>query len=694
MKEYHSKSIRNVAILGHLGSGKTSLSESILYVSKQLVKKGEVEKKTTVSDYTLEEQSRQTSLSSAMIPCYWRDYKINFIDTPGSEEMVGEVDNALSVVKGAVLVIDASKGIEVGTESAWEELRKRNIPTIIFINKMDKENIKYDKLANQIIEKFGKKVVEFGYPIEEQGSFKGLVIVPDIKARIYKNGPCVEEEVPSGLVEKIKEIREGLCESVAMSSESMMEKYFSGEELSIEEVKEGLRKGVLEGEIYPIICGSSIKNIGVETLINMVIDYMPSPLDLASKKGHLPGSEKIIERSSKDDEPFSAYVFKTIVDPFVGTISLLKIYSGVIKVGSEVYIPNIEEIIKVSQLFVMSGKTQTNIDTAYAGDIVALSKVSELEIGYTLCDKKNPIIFDKPEYPTPIYYVAIKPKNKQDEEKISSALQKILQEDPTFEFKRNPETSQLLIGGQGMLHIGYIIDKLKNTFKVEVETEEPRVVYRETIRGKTKGEKGVQGRHKKQSGGAGQFGDVWIKFEPTDKPFEFCEEVFGGAVPKNYFPAVEKGLLKALEKGPLAGYPVVGVKATLVDGSYHPVDSNEISFVLAANLAWQAAIKEVKPTILEPIMELEIIVKSEYVGTIMGDMSKRRGRILGQQDIDGGRTIVTAEAPESEIIKYATELKAMTQASGRFSRRFLRYDVAPEDKIKLIIEESKRLSKE
>ena len=298
-------------------------------------------------------------------------------------------------------------------------------------------------------------------------------------------------------------------------------------------------------------------------------------------------------------------------------------------------------------------------------------------------------MFDKPEYPSPVIYTAIKPKQKQDEEKISQALAKIAQEDPTFEFRRNPETSQLLVGGQGILHIGYILDKLKNTFKVEVGQEDPKIVYRETIRGRTTGDKGVQGRHKKQSGGAGQFGDVWIKFQPSEQDFEFSEEVFGGAVPKNYFPAVEKGLIKALEKGPLAGFPVIGVKATLVDGSYHPVDSNEVSFVLAAGLAWQAAVKEVKPTILEPIMEVQITIKSEYVGAVMGDMSKRRGRILGQEEINGGKTIITAEVPEAEIIKYATELKAMTQASGKFTRKFLRYDVTPEDKIKKIVEEYK-----
>ncbi len=689
MREYHSKAIRNVAILGHMDCGKTTIAEAVLYLAGAIDKKGEVEKKNTVSDYTVEEQARQTSLQSALIPVEWNGHKINFLDVPGSEEMIGEVENVLSVVKGAVLVIDAGAGVEPGTERAWEELRKHNIPTLIFVNKMDKENIKYEELIEELKEKFGKRVAPFCYPLGKQDTFDGFALVAEGKARLYRDGICVDGEIYEDKKEKVQELYEWMCEAVAETSEELMEKYFAGEPLELEEVKVGLRTAVLAGEVYPVICGSAIKNIGIATLLNMIIDYNPCPDDLKPKAGHLPNSDQVILKPTADSEPLAAYVFKTIVDPFVGTISLLKIYSGVVKTGMDVYIPNIDQTVKLPQIFSLMGKTQLQIDAAYAGDIVAVAKLSELEIGYTLCDKKAPVVFDKPDYATPIYYVAIKPKNKQDEEKISSALTKIKQEDPTFEFKRNPETAQLLIGGQGVLHIGYIIDKLKNIFKVEVTQEDPKVVYRETIRGRTTGDKGVQGRHKKQSGGAGQFGDVWIKFEPSQEVFEFHEEVFGGAVPKNYFPAVEKGLQKALEKGPLAGFPVIGVKATLVDGSYHPVDSNELSFVLAAGLAWQAAIKEVKPTILEPIMELLITVKTEHVGAVMGDMSKRRGRILGQEDIGNGKTVVTAEVPESEIAKYATELKTMTQASGRFERRFLRYDITPEEQIKKIIAEYK-----
>jgi len=690
MREYHSKAIRNVAILGHLGCGKTTLSESFLFACGAIDKKGEVERKNTVGDYTIEEQTRQTTLSASLIPAEWKDYKINFIDVPGSEELIGELDNVLQVVKGAILVIDASKGVEVGAERCWEELRKRNIPTMIFLNKMDKEGVKYEALIDQLKEKFGKRVAPFCYPLGKQDQFDGFAMVVENKAKLYKDGIMIDGEIYDDKKAKCEEIYNSMCEAVAETSEEMMDKYFSGEPLSTEEVKTGLRTSVLSGDVYPVFVGSATKNIGVSTMLDMVIDYLPAPDDLKPVEVTDVNTKQRVKRETKDSEPLAAFVFKTIVDPFVGTINLFKIYSGVVRTGMDAYIPNIDETIKMPQIFSMMGKTQLNIDAAYAGDIIAVSKLPELQTGFTICDKKNAVLFDKVEYATPVIYTAITPKQKQDEEKISAALQKISQEDPTFEFKRNPETSQLLIGGQGVLHIGYILDKLKNTFKVEVGTEDPKIVYRETIRGRTMGEKGVQGRHKKQSGGAGQFGDVWIKFEPSDKDFEFAEEVFGGAVPKNYFPAVEKGLQKALEKGPLAGFPVIGVKATLVDGSYHPVDSNEISFVLAAGLAWQAAIKEVKPTILEPIMEVKVVIKNEYVGTVMGDMSKRRGRILGQDDDGAGKTVITAEVPEAEIIKYATELKAMTQASGRFSRRFLRYDVAPEDKIKRIIEENKQ----
>lgn len=679
MREYYAKSIRNVAILGHLGSGKTSLAEALLFVTGAIKAKGEVEKKNTVSDFTIEEQTKQTTLSASLIPVEYNDYKINFLDTPGSEEFIGEVENILSVVKGAVLVLDAAKGIEVGTERCWEELRKRNIPTLILVNKMDKENVKFDNLLIEIREKLGKRAVPFCLPVNDNG-FDDYINVIKKKAK--------NSEIDPNTMKKVENIYSEITEAVAETSEELLDKYFSEGYLEENEIVEGLRVGTLSGDIFPVVLCSAIKNIGIEALLDMIIKYMPSPSDLNAKHGKdLQGNDA--QRITTDEAPFSAQVFKTTIDPFVGTINYFKVYSGSVKVGQEILLSNSGQTLKVPQMFSLMGKTQIPMETVHAGDIAAVAKLQDLFTSCTICDKKEAIVFDKEEHPTPTIYIAINPKQKTDEEKISIALQKLSQEDDTFEIKRNPETAQLLIGGQGMTQINNVLDKMRNTFKVEVTTSEPKVVYRETIKGHTD-QHGVQGRHKKQSGGAGQFGDVWIRFEPCEEDFIFQEEVFGGAVPKNYFPAVEKGLVKALEHGPLAGFPVIGVKATLTDGSYHPVDSNEISFVIAAGLSFKAACEKIRPTILEPIMEVKILVKSEYLGAVMGDMNKRRGRILGTEELSGGKTELTAEVPESEILKYTTELKAMTQASGRFARKFLRYDEVPEMLIKKIVEEYKK----
>lgn len=685
MKEYHSQAIRNVAILGHLGSGKTTLAEALLFIGGAIEKKGEVEKKNTVSDYQVEEQNRLTTLSASLLPVEWKEHKINFIDTPGSEEFIGEIENVLSAVKGAILVIDASKGIEVGTERSWEELRSRNVPTIIVVNKMDKENIKFEPLLESIRAKFGNRVVPFCWPLGHSEGFDGFANVVCKKAVLFKDGKIVEGEIYPDKLAKVDELYGTISEAVAETSEELLDKYFSEGTLSDEEIRAGLRTGTIAGDIFPILVTSSTKNIGIATLLDMVVDYMPSPADLKAKVGkNLNGAE--IKRMTQDTEPFSAQVFKTIIDPFVGAINLFKIYSGSLRVGQEVLLVNNNQVLKMPQIFTLMGKTQIPLDVAYAGDIVGVAKMTELFTSCTICDRKDPIIYDLIEHPTPTIYLAIQPKNKQDEEKISSALQRMLLEDETFEIKRNQETAQLLIGGQGMTHISYILEKLKNQFKVDVDIADPKIVYRETIRSKAE----AQGRHKKQSGGAGQFGDVWIRFEPCKEDFVFAEEVFGGAIPKNYFPAVEKGLIKALEHGPLAGFPVIGVKATLYDGGYHPVDSNEISFVLAAGLAFKNACEKLKLAILEPIMQVNIVVKSEYLGTVMGDLNKRRGRILGTEELQGGKIEIIAEVPESEIIKYTTELKAMTQASGRFSRKFLRYDDVPENLVKKIVEEYKQ----
>lgn len=685
MKEYLTNQIRNVAILGHLGSGKTSLVESLLYISKGIAKKGEVERKNTVSDYLTEEQNRLTSLSTSLIPVEWKDYKINFLDTPGSEEFVGEIQQDLAVVKGAVVVVDAQKGIEVGTERVWDELRNRHTPTIIFINKVDKENIKYEQIIEKVREGFGPKAVPFVIPLGKENDYQGYIDI--IRRKTYLGDDEIEGEVPTEYLSKVNEAYDNFVEVVASQTEELMEKYFGGEELTLDEIFDGLRTSLLNCDIYPILIGSATKNLGIIGLLNKICKYLPSPQDLKPAVGINPKSFEEVEKVSKDEDSFSAYVFKTIVDPFLGTINFFKVYSGTTKGLTEAYCPNNDQVVKIGSIAGMMGKNQIPIEVLHAGDIGVLTKSGDIKTGDTLCDKKDITLYPPVKMPTPVIYVAIHAKTKQDEDKISSALQKLNLEDPTFEVKRNPETSQLLVGGQGMTHIGYILEKMKNMFKVDVTISDQKIVYRETIRKIGS----AQGRHKKQSGGAGQFGDVWIRFEPlADKDFEFASEVVGGAVPKNFFPAVEKGLIDTLEHGPIAGFPVIGVRAVLYDGSYHPVDSNEISFKIAASLAFKEACKLIKPTILEPVMEVVVTVKDEYVGDVMGDFPQRRGAVVGMEPLGNGKTNITAHVPEAEIIKYSIDLKAMTQGSGHFSRKFIRYDDVPSNLVDKIVAEYKK----
>lgn len=685
MKEYSTKEIRNIAILGHQGSGKTSISEALLYVGKAIEKKGEVERKNTVSDYLVEEQNKLTSLSLSLIPVEWKDYKLNFIDVPGSDEFVGDLSQALEVVKGAIIMVDASKGVEVGTERVWKEIRKRHIPAIIYINKMDKENVKFEKILDDIREKLGKKAVPFCWPIGHEENFEGFVNVIEMKARIYNGVDSVDAEIWDEKKPKVEELHNLILESVAETSEELLDLYLAGEEIPEAKIKEALRQGIMEGELTPVIVGSATKTIGVRTLLNMLIDYLPAPDELQPLVGKDAKSDAEITRLTKDSEPFSAYVFKTTVDPFLGAVNLLKINSGTLKLGQEVIISNKGENKKITNLFGVRGKQQIPCELFHAGDMAAIAKIDGIETGDTLTDPKSQVVYQSVAIPTPIIYIAVHPKNKNDEDKISMALHRLNQEDPTFEIRRNKETSQLLLGGQGMTHLGYVLERMKTMFKVEVDIDDQKIVYRETIKKMVQAE----GKHRKQSGGAGQFGHVWIKFEPSKELFEFSEDVFGGAVPRNYFPAVEKGLIESFENGPLAGFPVINIKATLYDGSFHPVDSNEISFKLAAGLAFKEAVKTAQPTILEPIVKVEVTIKDQFVGDVMGDMNKRRGRVLGMNQTEGFQ-IVIAEVPEAEIVKYAIDLKAMTQGSGQFTREFLRYEEVPHQLIDKIVEQYKK----
>ncbi len=683
MKVYQSDKIRNLSLIGHSGSGKTTLTEAILFLTGVTKRQGRIEDGNTVSDFGKEEITRKVSIGTAVIPAEWNDIKYNFLDTPGYFDFAGEMYGALRASEGAILLVDASSGVEVGTEKAWKYTDEHKIPKIIFLNKMDKENVNFEKLLANIKDRFGDKAVPFTLPIGQSESFKGAASVIDEVAFEYNGTNSKKIDMPAEIQDEIESIKELLMEKVAETDEELMEKYFDGQKFTIEEIRKGLKLAVQNGDLVPIIVGSAEKGIGVDLLLNIAGSYMPNPTEVGVNIGYS-GEEKV-ERKVDVNEPFSAIIFKTIVDPFVGKLSLFKVLSGKITKDSEVYNVSKDKTEKLGGLFVLRGKNQLEVSEIVAGDIGATSKLQVAQTGDSLSSKSNPTLYDRIEYPQPTLFLAVEPKAKGDEEKIGTSLHRLTEEDPTFVVERNSETKQLLIGGQGNMQLAVIIDKLKNTFGVEVNLISPKVAYRETI----KGTSSVQGKHKKQSGGAGQYGDVHIRFEPVDEDFVFEEEVFGGAVPRNFFPAVEKGLRESIEHGVLAGYPVVNMKAVLFDGSYHPVDSNEMAFKIAASLAFKKGMEAAKPILLEPVMKVEILIPEDYMGDVMGDMNKRRGRILGMEPQEDGSQLVIAEAPQAELFEYAIDLRSMTQARGSFTMEFIRYDEVPANIAEKIIEEAK-----
>ena len=692
MKNYTTDQIRNVSFLGHRGSGKTSLVEALLWRAKVVAKPGIVEKGSTLSDYDEEEIARQFSINTSVISLDYQDRIYNILDTPGYADFKGEVLSALRVAEGAVLVLDASAGIEIGTEKAWRLLEERHIPRIIFINKMDKGAVNYKKILMDLKEKFGKKVAPFCIPLGEGEEFKGFINVVENKCRIFTGEMC--EDRPLVEHEDFESVKNLLIEAVAETSEEAMEKFFNGEEFTHDEIQKGLRKGVVNGDVVPVVVGSALGGIGFQTLFEMIYDYMPTPVEArgGEVEGINPDTEDSIVRKVDMQEPFSAFVFKTKVDPFIGKISLFKVNSGVATRDVEVLNASQNKKEKLSNLYYVRGIKQRDTERVVAGDIAATTKLQYTRTGDTLCDKANPIIYEGIDFPKPCIFMNVVPSKKADDEKISTSLQKLTEEDPTLKVIRNPETKELLLGGQGKTHLEIVLSKLVNKFQVHATLTKPKVAYRETIRK----EVSVQGKHKKQSGGAGQYGDVFIKFEPLyDKEYEFVDNIKGGVVPRQYLPAVEKGLHEAALKGPLAGYPVINFKATLYDGSYHPVDSNEISFKQAAILAFRKAMESgAVPVLLEPIVKMEIIVPEEYTGDVMGDMNKRRGKILGIDPLTFGEQKISAEVPEKEVLEYAIDLKAMTQSRGRFEFEFLKYDYVPNEVAEKIIEEAKKAKEE
>ena len=683
MKSYSTEKIRNLALVGHSASGKTSVCEALLYKTGNLKRLGKVEDGNTVTDFDKEEISRGVSISTAIAPVEWRDFKINLIDTPGYFDFSGEVYSSLRASEAALVVLDAQNGIEVGAEKVLKYTESIELPRIIFVNKMDKENVNFAKVVSDLHIAFGKKVIPFTLALGEGENFKGIIDVLNKKAYEYDGFERKEVEIPEIRVEEVNHVYDTIVEVVAETDDELMEKFFEGEEFSHEEFMKGVTSALLNGSAVPLICGSATTGAGIDMLLDIITDYMPAPNDERAKRGFRNEDDNV--RKIDVNEPFSAVVFKTIVDPFVGRISIFKVMSGKITKDTEIFNSTKDEMDKAAGLFFLRGKTQIETSEIVAGDIGAVSKLNLTETGDTLCDKQNKTLYKKIKYPKPNLYFAIEPKSKNDEDKISQALHKLHEEDPSFVSERNIETKQHLIGGQGNVQLQIVLDKLKNAYGVETNIIPLRIAYRETIKGKSD----VQGKHKKQSGGAGQYGDVFMRFEPTTEEFEFSEEVFGGAVPRNYFPAVEKGIRDSLEKGILAGYPVVNVKATLYDGSYHPVDSNEMAFKIAASLAFKKGMEQAHPVLLEPIMKVEVRIPESYMGDVMGDLNKRRGKVLGMEMLEDGTQLVIGEAPHSELFEYAIDLRSMTQARGDFTMEFDRYEEVPANIAEKIIEESK-----
>lgn len=690
MKKYNVNNLKNIGLIGHGASGKTSFLEALLFSKGNIDRLGKVDEGTTVSDFDIEERKRGISISVSMASIEANENKINLLDIPGYFDFSGELIQGMRAADVATIVVCGVSGVQIGTEKAWDYCNKIKLPRAFFINKLDRENSSYEKALENLQNKFGRSVVPIQFPIGEEENLKGVVNVISKKVRIYdKDNKMKEIDPPEEILEKIQECKINIMEAVAETSEELLEKYFSEGELSDEEIYKGLIEGCTNGEIAPVMCGSSTKVIGMESFIEDVVSCLPSPKDSIAQKAIVEPSGEKVFKDYNENEPFSALVFKTIADPFVGKISLFKVITG--KLSNEVNVinSNKNKSEKLSNILFVNGKNQVQTKEVIAGDIAAVAKLQYTETGDTLCDSNFKVIYDKMNFPKTNISMAIVPKSKGDEDKISIALQKLLEEDPTFKIERDTENAETIISGVGETHLEVIASKMKNKFGAEVILRTPKIPYRETI----KGTSDVQGKHKKQSGGHGQYGDVKIKFEKRkDGEFdlEFVDNVVGGAVPRNFIPAVEKGLRDCIEKGVLAGYPVVGLRATLYDGSYHPVDSSEMSFKMATSIAYKKGLELAKPILLEPIMQLQVIIPEENMGEVIGDINKRRGKVLGMEPYENLQKVI-AEVPLGEIFKYSTDLRSMTQARGNFTMEFARYEEVPEGQVKKIIEDSKKL---
>lgn len=689
MKEYQPEKIRNIGLISHSGDGKTSLGEAILFDTKSVNRLGKVDDDTSNLDHDPDEIERKITINATPTFCEWNKHRINIIDTPGDINFISDTKAALRVVDGAILVISAVSGMKVQTETVWGFTKDFQIPCMIFINKMDRERADLFRTLEGIKSVEGLNPLLLQFPIGAEHEFKGFVDLLSRKAYIYSESETGEfkmADCPDELKDRVEDYRNQMIESIAETSDALVEKYLDEGSLTDEEIINGLKDGVKKGQFTPVLCGAALKNIGVQPLLDKIVDLFPSPLDLPVLKGkNAKGEEASRERSL--NAPFSAYVFKTVADLYAGKLTLFRVYSGSLSSDSQIYNSTQKLKEKIGQIFLMDGKNNHPVPKVSIGDIAALPKLKATTTGDTICDESDPIIFEAMVFPDPVISYAIEPKSKGDDEKISTALNKLCEEDPTIKISRDPQTKEFIVSGMGQIHIEVTVDRMKRKFGAEVNIKTPKVPYKEAIKGKTK----VQGKYKRQSGGRGQYGDAWLEIEPLPRGggFEFVDKIVGGVVPKQYIPAVEKGIVGAMEEGILAGYPITDVRVKIYDGSYHSVDSSEMAFKIAGSMGFKKGFMECNPVLLEPIMNVTVVVPEECMGDVIGDLNSKRGRVMGM-DTQGRNQQINAQVPMAEMLKYMPDLKSLTGGRGTYSMTFSHYDEVPAHLAEKIIAESKK----
>ena len=689
MKQYNINQLRNIGLVAHGDAGKTSLAEAMLFTSGASDRLGKVGDVSSVMDFDPDEIKRGVTINSSLAFCEWNSHKINIVDTPGYVNFIAETRGSMRVIDTAIVVISADEGVQVITERVWKWADEDILPRAIFINKMDHERANFTKVVDDVEKIFKKKPVKFQIPIGTSEKFKGVVDLIKMQSYLFANdqsGKVTEGDIPSDLKDEVDKYREELIEAAAEAIDELTEKYLDEGSLTDDEIKKGLKAGINNASIVPVLCGSAVNNHGISSLMDIIVEYFPSPDVRPPIKGK-DNSQKEIERQNSAKEPLSALVFKTIADPYAGQLTLFRIYSGVLKSDSSVLNSTKESKEKLGSLFCIQGKKQTSVSSISAGDFGVVAKLKNTITGDTFSDDKKVIIFEPIKFPRPVLSLAVVPKKKQDEEKLSFSLQRLVVEEPTLQVSRDPQTKELIISGMGQLHLEIIVARLKRKFGVEVDVKTPKVPYKETIRGTTK----VQGKYKKQSGGRGQYGDTWLELTslPHGEGFKFINKIVGGAIPRQYIPAVEKGIVEAMNGGVLAGYPLVDVQVTLYDGSFHDVDSSEMAFKIAASMGFKKGVTECRPVLLEPVMTMEITVPGEMMGDVIGDVNSRRGKVLGVNP-GGSNQAIKANVPMAEVLKYAPDLRALTGGRGNFTIEFSHYEEVPKHLTDKIIEQSRK----